>query len=75
MLDHDPNFLGHAKKLFLEMLDKGIDQALWGTYVAVFIGIACLESLEKSEELLIEEDGTKVLEVMMAKGSYLTPRL
>ncbi|XP_024168973.1 pentatricopeptide repeat-containing protein At5g61990, mitochondrial-like [Rosa chinensis] len=50
-LSLDPNFIGHAKKYYLEMLDKGMKPCL-RTSLALFNGIACLESLENGEEFL-----------------------
>lgn len=47
----DPNFLGLAKKYFLEMLEKGMKPFL-KTSLALFNGIACLESFENGKELL-----------------------
>lgn len=65
LLDYDPNFLGHAKKLFLEMLDKGIDQALLGNLYGC-VQRYCLPGVLGEERGVAEEDGTKVMEVMMA---------
>ncbi|XP_050378181.1 putative pentatricopeptide repeat-containing protein At3g16710, mitochondrial [Argentina anserina] len=48
-LSLDDNFTGHAKKYYLEMLDKGMKPCLM-TSLALFKGIACLESLENGEE-------------------------
>ncbi|PRQ17268.1 putative pentatricopeptide [Rosa chinensis] len=62
-LSLDPNFLGHAKELFLEMLDKGI-KPFSGTFMAVFNGIARLESLEKGKELLEQIKPKGVLPVL-----------
>lgn len=66
LLDHDPNFLGHAKNLFLEMLDKGIDQALLGNLYGC-VHRYCLPGVLGEERGVAEEDGAKVLGVMMAK--------
>ncbi|KAL6182451.1 hypothetical protein ACLB2K_043871 [Fragaria x ananassa] len=48
-LSLDRNFIGHAKKFYLEMLDKGIKPCL-RTSLGLFNGIACFESVENAEE-------------------------
>ncbi|MDD0148501.1 hypothetical protein PSY31_22710, partial [Shigella flexneri] len=45
------NFVGYAKKYFLEMLDKGMKPNP-GCYISVFDAIACRESVDKAKEFL-----------------------
>ncbi|XP_024172268.1 pentatricopeptide repeat-containing protein At1g06710, mitochondrial [Rosa chinensis] len=47
----DVNFVGYAKKYFLEMLDKGMKPHS-ASYMTVFNAIACRESVEKAREFL-----------------------